>query len=101
MDIKTFAIMYFILTAVAALFTEAIKKLMENKGVKEYSKNVVAFVVSAVIGGVGTPIYMILMNIPFDVKNIIIIVINTFAIWIGSMIGYDKVKQLIEQIVKK
>lgn len=80
-----------------ALLTEAVKKAYSNAK-KECSANVVALVSAAVIGGLGTAATYMLMNIPWTVNNIICLLIMTVAVWVGSMVGYDKVIQLAKQI---
>ena len=42
-----------------------------------------------------------LMDIPWTVNNIICLILMTVCVWIGSMIGYDKVAQLLKQIEEK
>ena len=79
------------------LLTEAIKKAYENAG-KEYSANVVALVDAAVIGGLGTAATYMLMNIPWTINNILCLAIMIVTVWVGSMVGYDKVIQLVKQI---
>lgn len=96
----TITLFIFILTigsAVTSLLTEAIKKWCENAH-KEYSANVLALINAIVVGLVGTIIAYLLMGIPFTLNNVICMVLMTFSVWIGSMIGYDKVIQLIQQI---
>lgn len=83
--------------AVSSLLTEAIKKAYENAG-RRYSANVIALINAAVIGGLGMAAVYMLMGIPWTVNNIICIVIMIVAVWIGSMIGYDKIIQLLKQI---
>ena len=80
-----------------SLLTEAIKKWYANAG-KDYSSNIIALVNAIVIGMGGTAICYMLMNIPWTVNNIICLVLMGFAVWIGSMIGYDKIIQLLKQI---
>ena len=83
--------------AVNGLLTEAIKKAYENAG-RKYSANVIALINAAVIGGLGMAAVYMLMGIPWTVNNIICLVIMAVAVWIGSMIGYDKIIQLLKQI---
>jgi len=83
--------------AVASLITEAIKKWYANAN-KPYSANMIALIVSIVSGGLGTSVYYILNDIPWTVNNIICIFLMIVAIWITSMIGFDKMKQLLEQL---
>ena len=89
-----------ILTAGAiinALLTEAIKKAYENAG-RAYSPNVVALIDAAVIGGLGTAAVYMLMGLPWSVNNIICLAIMVVAVWVASMVGYDKVLQAVKQI---
>lgn len=93
MTLTTFLFIFFIGATAASLFTEALKKVFW-----EMSSNLIALISSAVVGVGGTIIAYILMDIPLDSKNIVRIILMTFLIWLGSMIGYDKVIQTIEQI---
>lgn len=83
--------------AVSGLLTEAIKKAYQNAG-RKYSANVIALINAAVIGGLGMAAVYMLLGIPWTVNNIICLVIMIVAVWIGSMIGYDKIIQLLKQI---
>lgn len=93
MTLTTFLFIFFIGATAASLFTEALKKVFWDM-----SSNLIALISSAVVGVGGTVIAYILMDIPLDSKNIVCIILMTFLIWLGSMIGYDKVIQTIEQI---
>ena len=93
MTLTTFLFIFFIGATAASLFTEALKKVFWN-----VSSNVLALISSAVVGVGGTIIAYILMDIPLDSKNIACIILMAFCIWIGSMVGYDKVIQTIEQL---
>ena len=84
--------------AVSSLITEAVKKWYTNAD-KPYSSNIIALVVSVISGGLGTSVYYILKGIPWTVNNIICVLLMIVAIWVTSMVGYDKVKQLLDQIV--
>lgn len=82
---------------VTSLMTEAIKKAYENAK-KDYSANLIALVDAVVVGMGGTAIAYMLLNIPWTVNNIICMVLMGVCVWIGSMIGYDKIVQLISQL---
>ena len=82
---------------VTALLTEAIKKMYANMN-KQYSANIIALVNAVVVGCGGTSVVYMLMNIPWTVNNIICMVLMTVAVWIASMLGFDKVIQTINQI---
>lgn len=83
----------------AGLLTEAIKKWYENAG-KEYSANAIALVNAIVVGGFGTAIAYTLSDIPWTINNIICLGLMIVAIWVGAMIGYDKVIQMLKQLAE-
>ena len=82
---------------VTSLLTEAIKKAYDNAQ-KEYSANLIALIDAVVVGMGGTAVSYMLLNIPWTVNNIICLVLMGVCVWIGSMIGYDKIVQLISQL---
>ena len=99
----TVALFVTILTAGAAassLLTQAVKKWYENQK-KNYSSNVIALINAVVIGCGGTAVTYMLAGIPWSVNNIICLLIMGVCVWIGSMIGYDKVIQLVKQLGDK
>jgi len=82
---------------VTALITEAIKKMYANMN-KQYSANIIALVNAIVVGCGGTAVVYMLMGIPWSVNNIICLVLMAIAVWIASMLGFDKVLQTVKQI---
>ncbi len=99
MTVTLFATILTVGAAANALLTEAIKKAYENEG-KTYSPNMVALIDAAVIGGLGTAAAYILLDLSWSINNIICLCIMIAAVWVASMIGYDKVLQLARQIEK-
>ncbi len=97
MTITLFITFMTVAAAVSGLLTEAIKKAYQNAG-RKYSANVIALINAAVIGGLGMAAVYMLLGIPWTINNIICLVIMIVAVWIGSMIGYDKIIQLLKQI---
>lgn len=97
MTVSLFATILTIGAAVNVLLTEAVKKAYENAG-RKCSPNAVALIDAVVVGGLGTAAVYMLMGIPWSVNNIICLAIIVIAVWVGSMIGYDKVLQLVRQI---
>ena len=97
MTVQLFLVMFTIGSAVSSLLTEAIKNVFINKE-KEASPNVIAAVDSIVVGVLGTMAYYIINGIEFTVTNIIYMFLMAAAIWVASMVGYDKVMQLIAQL---
>ena len=68
-----------------------------NSG-KEYSANVIALINALVVGCGGTAVLYMLQGIPWTTNNIICLVLMGVAVWVASMIGYDKLLQLLKQI---
>ena len=79
-------------SAVSSLMTEALKKSLT------ISTNVIALINAIVVGAGGTSAAYVLLDVSFSSQNVICIILMTICIWIGSMIGYDKVIQTISQI---
>ena len=84
-------------SAISSLLTQAVKKAYENAG-KKYSANVLALIDAIVVGCGGTAVYYMLNAIPWTVNNVICLFLMGVAVWIGSMIGYDKILQLLKQL---
>ena len=80
------------------LIVEAIKKMTTAEG---RQTNLIAAVVSVIVGvsfGVG---YILLNKLTFDTQNIISIILLVVCSWSVSMVGFDKFRQTIEQIMFK
>lgn len=93
MTIELFLFLFTIGSLVSSLLTEALKKLN-----KSLSTNIIALIDAAMVGLCGTASAYVVMGIPWTPVNIICIILMTFCIWIGSMIGYDKVMQTLSQL---
>ena len=92
MTITLFLSLFTLGSMVSSLLTEAVKKATD------ISSNIIALINAFVVGLAGTSAAYALMGVPFNLQNIICIILMTVCIWIGSMIGYDKVIQTISQI---
>ena len=93
MNITLFLSLFTIGSLVSSLLTEALKKTFE-----EMSPNIIALVDAGVVGLLGTTAAYILMGVAWTPQNIVCLVLMVFCIWVGSMVGYDKVLQTIAQI---
>ena len=96
MTTTTFLMLLSSFSVLSGLVTEGIKKLISDKANMSY--NIIALVVALVIGGAGSAIYYQLNAIPFDVNNVIYMILMGLASGLCSMVSYDKLKQCIEQI---
>lgn len=97
MTLTLFMALLVILAVAVSLFTEAVKKFLDNMKVK-YSSNVVVLILSIIVGIGGTALMYIFLGIAFTPPNILCMVLMAVAVWVGAMVGYDKVLQLIEQV---
>ena len=97
MTISLFISIFTIGSLACGLITEAIKKTYENAK-KDYSANVIALVDAIVVGGIGTAGAYMLLGIPWTVNNIICLLLMCVVVWLGATLGFDKVKQTLEQI---
>ena len=99
MTITTFLMLLSSFSVLSGLVTEGVKKLISDKANMSY--NIIALIVSLIVGGVGCAIYYQLNAIPFDVNNVIYMILMGLASGLCSMVSYDKLKQCIEQISGK
>lgn len=96
MTTGTFLLLLSSFSTLSSLVTEGIKKRF---GVdRKFSYNLLALLVALVIGCVGTGIYYQFHAIEFTTNNILCLALMGFASGLTSMIGYDKVSQLISQL---
>ena len=99
MTTTTFLMLLSAFSVLSGLVTEGIKKLISDKANMSY--NIIALIVSLIVGGVGCAVYYQLNAIPFDVNNVIYMILMGLASGLCSMVSYDKLKQCIEQISGK
>jgi len=97
MTVTLFITLFTVGAAICALLTEAVKNAFKNAG-KEASANFLALIDAVIVGGLGTSVAYILMGIEWSVNNIICMVLMMVCIWMGAMLGFDKIKQLLDQI---
>lgn len=97
MTLTVFITLLVILAVCVSLITEAVKKFMDDAGVK-YSANIVVLIVALIVGAGGTALMYLFMGIAFTPPNIVCMVLMAVAVWVGAMVGYDKVIQMIEQL---
>lgn len=97
MTITLFMALIVVLAIAVSLLTEAVKKFFEGTKVT-YSSNVVVLIISILVGIGGTAMAYISLGIAFTPPNIVCMVLMAVAVWVGSMLGYDKVLQMVEQI---
>lgn len=99
MNTTMFLILLSSFSVLSSLVTEGIKNIFTDK--VNLSYNIIALITALIIGGIGTATYYQLNSIPFTLNNVIYSILMGLASGLVSMTSYDKVKQSIEQIVKK
>ena len=97
MTIALFITLLVILSVAVSLFTEAVKKFLDETGAK-YSSNLVVLILSIIVGVGGTALMYLFVGIAFTVANVLCMILMAVAVWVGAMVGYDKVLQMIEQV---
>lgn len=85
-------------SALSSLVMEGIKKSFLSS--KDVSYNVIALIIALIIGTSGTFIYYQLNNILIDTNNILYAILMGLASGLVSMVGYDKVKQTLDELKK-
>lgn len=97
MTVSAFLLLLTVFATVTSLLTEAVKKFLDEQKVN-YASNIVVLVLAIIIGCGGTVIYYINFQVPFTALNSVYLALMGIANWVGAMVGYDKIKQAIEQI---
>lgn len=97
MTVSTFMTLLTILSTANALITQGVKKTLDSEGCR-YSSNVVAGIDAAIVGILGTACWMAATGTPISPSSIVFTILMAIAVWLTSMVGFDKVKQLIMQI---
>ena len=87
----------FFVSILTTLTVEAIKKLL---GEKPYNANLLAAIVATVLS-IFTAIFYVMYNgVSVNIQVILATIAFAFFSWLASMVGFDKIKQLIQQFAK-
>lgn len=97
MTLQIFLVLLTVCATITALVTETVKKTLDSLKVK-YASNIIALIVAIIVGAVIVALYYVSNTIEFTGVNIAYMFLMALANWIGSMVGYDKVKQAITQL---
>lgn len=100
MTVTTFLIILAACAAITSLFTEGIKKFLDEQKVS-YASNVLVLIIAIIIGCGATALYYVNYNVPFTALNSVYLALMGIANWLGATLGYDKVRQTIAQIGSK
>ena len=95
MSMEVFLLLLGLYAVLTSLITEGVKtKFLVDIDSVYY--NVVALVVSIVIGVVGTLVYYVLNYITIDFRLVIFAILMGLASGLVSMVGYDKVHDALK-----
>ena len=87
----------FFVSILTTLTVEAKKKLL---GEKPYNANLLAAIVATVLS-IFTAIFYVMYNgVSVSIQVILATIAFAFFSWLASMVGFDKIKQLIQQFAK-
>lgn len=100
MSLETFLLMMLVVSVLAGLFTEAIKKLLDEHN-KTYYSNLLAGAVSAALAVLVDVGYIIMTETEINSKMAVILIALVLLSWLCAMVGYDKVIQAITQFKTK
>lgn len=96
-NIQIFMTGLVVMSALVALVTEAVKKIMTEFG-KKYYANTLAGIVSLVLSTAVGVCYVVVSGGVFTAQVIVGIITFVFMSWLCAMVGYDKVIQTITQL---
>lgn len=97
MGFDVFIALLMAISVFTGLFTEAIKKFLQERG-KKYYPNALAGYVSIALSAITGIGYMIVIGANINAKMAICLISLMLLSWLGSMVGYDKVIQTITQL---
>ena len=97
MNVSLFITLLTAFSAVTSLFTQFMKKILDEKG-KTYSSNVLVAIIGCIVGICGTGVYYILYSIDFNLINVTCMILMGLASSMGAALGYDKVTQTLKQL---
>ena len=86
-----------LISGLTTLTVEAIKKLLNDKQV-QYSSNLLAAIVAVILTLCVSVAYVLYFAVPLSIQVIISVIALIYLSFLCATIGFDKIKQLIEQI---
>lgn len=100
MNLELFLLGLMIVSIFTGLFTEAIKKILDEFK-KTYHSNFLAGIVAVALSTLVGAGYMIATETQITDKMMIYLIALVLLSWLSAMVGYDKVLQAIEQFRRK
>lgn len=100
MTLHIFLILLLAISILTGLFTEGIKKWLEEKG-RSYRANALAGYVSVALSILVGAAYTILLHAVINAQLAVYLIALMLLSWLCAMVGYDKVIQSIAQFKTK
>lgn len=94
MTVEIFLSLLIFCSTATSLVTEAVKKLIKDA----IPYNILVLIIALIVGCCSVGFYYISNGVEWNLINVIYLILMGIANWIGAMVGYDKIKQLIGQI---
>lgn len=88
-----------IISGLTSLTVQAIKKILDEKEIK-YSSNLLAVIVATILAVAVSMAHVLYFNIPFSIQLVVIVIALTYLSFLTATVGFDKVRQLIQQMGK-
>ena len=88
-----------LISGLTTLTVEAIKKLLNDKQI-QYSSNLLAAIVAVILTLCVSVAYVLYFAVPLSVQVVISVIALIYLSFLCATIGFDKIKQLIEQMGK-
>lgn len=86
-----------IISVLTSLTVEALKKIFNEKEIT-YSSNLLAVIVSTILTVAMCVGYTLYFGQAFTIQRVIIMVALVFLSFLSATVGFDKIKQLFEQL---
>ena len=96
MSLEVFLLGLLIVSTLTGLFTEAIKKWLDERRTKYYSNALAGYVAIGLSIAVGIA-YIILVGAVLNAQTAVYLIALILLSWLCAMVGYDKVMQAIAQ----
>lgn len=88
-----------LISGLTTLTVEAIKKLLNDKQIA-YSSNLLAAIVAVILTLCVSIAYVLYFAVPMSIQVVISVIALIYLSFLCATIGFDKIKQLIEQMGK-
>ena len=100
MTLQVFLTLLLVVSILTSLFTEGIKKWLQERN-KTYYSNALAGYVAIVLSALVWIGYVILINAVINAQMVVFLIALVLLSWLCAMVGYDKVIQAISQFKGK